>query len=98
MAYVRSDIIPKVAEVVRKLSEDGRQPATGELVDAVVEAGICGRGVAQQILAELRKSRASSVDDVRTPTELTEPLPGDSRIFCTRSTTSIGELTKSGHQ
>lgn len=77
MAYVRSNIVPKAAEVVRKLSEDGRKPTVGDMVQAVVDAGICGRGVAQQIVAELRKTGAMGQAEAGEATMLSDPLAGD---------------------
>lgn len=57
MAYDRSKISRDIAEVEQKLRMGEREAPAGEVIDAVVKSGICGRGVAQQILSELRKNR-----------------------------------------
>lgn len=72
MAYDRSAIRPKTAEVLRKLSEDGRQQTVGDIVRAVVYPRMCGGGVAQQIVAKWRKTGAmgpEGIGEVATPTE-----------------------------
>ncbi len=66
MAYDRSDIGKRIEQIEQELMVDGNEPSVGDVVDAVAEAGICGRGVAQQVLAELRKSRKANAANAPT--------------------------------
>ena len=57
MAYDRADIGKRIMQIEQGLMTKDKEPSVGEVVDAAVAAGICGRGVAQQVLAELRNGR-----------------------------------------
>ncbi|MBE7734633.1 coiled-coil domain-containing protein [Devosia faecipullorum] len=57
MAYDRGQIGKSITQIEQKLATDGQDAPAGVVIDAVVAAGICGRGVAQQVLSELRAGR-----------------------------------------
>lgn len=52
MAYDRGQIGKSITQIEQELATDGQDAPAGVVIDAVVAAGICGRGVAQQVLSE----------------------------------------------
>ncbi|QMV00849.1 hypothetical protein GHV40_04805 [Devosia sp. D6-9] len=74
MAYDRSEIGRKIAQLEQQLIVDGKEPPVGAVLDAVVQANICGRGVAQQVLSEMRKDRNAATENTA-PVLLGEEMP-----------------------